>query len=837
MGKPRRPGRGPAGRVLAGLLVVLGIAAAGGSRLLHSSDVEAARAAAEDRAVEYADAVIAPLLSPSLVAKPILGADQVDLLAAIGRSIRSDGVARVRLWSSSGQLLFSSDKLDTIGSKSGPEVRAASKGSGTIASGEELDDVGKSGEPLYRTLVPMRLGSDPSAAITQVDQRLAPIDDAAREPAGTVQVAGIASASLGVLLLLVWVLRGRTGRGKAGGFQPVSSEPRVALDPSVLEARLEKAELARDAVEQQLEQLRTQITPGGPRDAERTKALEGHLRETEERARELEIRLRSADDRLLESDRVAKQAVVRAEEAEARAAAAAAASPGETIADPRVPRLEAELAAVRAELETPRGGNGAPTAAPEELSAELDELRARAERAEGRVTELEEMRSADQQRLAASADVAERSTLRIRELEGKLEGSSHDREAVVSRVRELEAQLADIERRTTAETTAASDAEQRAVAAEQAAAVAEERAVLAEQRHSEMDDRIETLQELVRSAEERAATAGLRGDDLERRLTAVTAELDQAREALLASNGVGDEQARRSDQAEARALEAGRRVAELEAELEAGQSELENVRTRLSMQEAKLEGVLARAREAGVETEQAEAAATEGAARARELEHALRGTTASLDAAKLAADAAEVRAMEAIARADAAEEASLTIRTELEEVRSELAIARARGQTGSSPTRSDEEISSNRVAQERVSVESQTRIAQLEASAAELLERAEGAESRLRQAYTEVETVTAELDAVRGATLDPERDPVDGDERLRAELAGALARAEAAERRQSEMEAELAAVRGIGLRVETEDATDEGPSLRYRLARGAETKKRRTAIDPENSRS
>jgi hypothetical protein len=136
-----------------------------------------------------------------------------------------------------------------------------------------------------------------------------------------------------------------------------------------------------------------------------------------------------------------------------------------------------------------------------------------------------------------------------------------------------------------------------------------------------------------------------------------------------------------------------------------------------------------------------------------------------------------------------------------------------------------------------VSVESQTRIAQLEASAAELLERAEGAESRLRQAYTEVETVTAELDAVRGATLDPERDPVDGDERLRAELAGALARAEAAERRQSEMEAELAAVRGIGLRVETEDATDEGPSLRYRLARGAETKKRRTAIDPENSRS
>jgi hypothetical protein len=372
--------------MLAGLLVVLGLAAAGGSRLLHDAGVDRARAAAEDRAVEYADVVIAPLLDPTLVTRPITGSAQTQMLAAIGRSIRSDDVARVRLWSGGGLLLFSTDRQDPVGSRSSREIRAVARGSGTIVSRAELHDVGKAGEPLHVTLVPMRVDGDPAAAIAQVDQRLDDVDGSAREPSATVRVAGIASAAIGVLLFAGSVAVGRRGRGQVSGFPAHVRGQALEPDTAALQAKLEKSETAREALEEQLGQLRTQVAQGDHHSNERARALEEHLRETEERARALEVRLREADGRSAESDRVVKDALRRAEGAEASAEQVRQAS---AEALERAERAEARAAELTDRLaEATRQADM--HAASEDLGATLEATRVELEGVRAHATELEE---------------------------------------------------------------------------------------------------------------------------------------------------------------------------------------------------------------------------------------------------------------------------------------------------------------------------------------------------------------------------------------------------------------------------------------------------------------
>jgi colicin import membrane protein len=408
--------------VLAGLLVVLGVASAGGSRFLHDAEVDRARDAAKERAVAYADDVIAPMLTPGLVVKPITGETQTQLLAAIGRSIRAEDIARVRLWSRSGQLLFSTDRRDPAASEPSAEVRAAARGSGTIVGRVELEDVGKAGEPLFITLVPMRVSGEPAGAVAQVDQWLSKIDQAAREPAATVRVAGVATAGLGLLLLVLSRMASRRGRGKAEGFQqPRPFGAAVPPDVEALAAKLEKSESSREALEEQLAQLRTQLVQGDQRGNERARALEEHLRETEERARELEVRLRDADARSAESDRVLKDTLRRAEEAEAEAERLRQAS---TEVAERAERAEARVAETEAQLA--------------EAEARASAAEARASEAAAALREAEDRAVADGER----AEEAERARAEAAGLEATLEGLRLELEGTRARQAELEDALA-----------------------------------------------------------------------------------------------------------------------------------------------------------------------------------------------------------------------------------------------------------------------------------------------------------------------------------------------------------------------------------------------------------
>ena len=96
------------------LLAVLGLAFAwtnGGNA------VDEERAASQARAVAYVAAVLEPRIDGSDVAAPITGQPAASLRSAVERSILADDrVVRVRVWSTDGLLLFSSDPADRPGS-------------------------------------------------------------------------------------------------------------------------------------------------------------------------------------------------------------------------------------------------------------------------------------------------------------------------------------------------------------------------------------------------------------------------------------------------------------------------------------------------------------------------------------------------------------------------------------------------------------------------------------------------------------------------------------------------------------------------------------------------
>jgi hypothetical protein len=147
------------------LVALLGLAyaiTAGGTA------VDDERAASQARAVAYVDQVLAPRVQGHDLAAPISGLD-----GAVRRSILSDTrVSRVRVWSSDGTLLFSTDGSDRPGSHAGlndPLLRVAER-EGPITR-SDFSDSGGQDDPersLLRTYVP--LGSTALAEIDQTDE-------------------------------------------------------------------------------------------------------------------------------------------------------------------------------------------------------------------------------------------------------------------------------------------------------------------------------------------------------------------------------------------------------------------------------------------------------------------------------------------------------------------------------------------------------------------------------------------------------------------------------------------------------------------------------------------
>ena len=125
--------------------------------------VDDERAASQGRAVRYVDQVLAPRLQ---------GEDLVitGLEGPVRRSILSDPrVSRVRIWSTDGKLLFSTDESDRPGSNAGlndPVLRETERGGPTTRS--DFSDSGGANDPersLLRTYAPLG-----TVAVAEIDQ-------------------------------------------------------------------------------------------------------------------------------------------------------------------------------------------------------------------------------------------------------------------------------------------------------------------------------------------------------------------------------------------------------------------------------------------------------------------------------------------------------------------------------------------------------------------------------------------------------------------------------------------------------------------------------------------
>ncbi len=130
--------------------------------------VDDERAASQARAVAYVDRVLAPRVEGHDLTAPISGLD-----GAVRRTILSDTrVSRVRVWSSDGTLLFSTDGSDRPGSHAGlndPLLRVAERDGPITRS--DFSDSGGQDDPersLLRTYVP--LGPTALAEVDQTDE-------------------------------------------------------------------------------------------------------------------------------------------------------------------------------------------------------------------------------------------------------------------------------------------------------------------------------------------------------------------------------------------------------------------------------------------------------------------------------------------------------------------------------------------------------------------------------------------------------------------------------------------------------------------------------------------
>ena len=149
------------------LAAALGLAYAivGGGRA-----VEVERASSHARAVRYAQEVLDPRLDTRDLASPLTGTSSESLGSVVRRSILADErVSRVRIWSTDGTLLFSTDPSDHRGSDEGLNDRVLLDASREGAlTRTDLSDGGGADDPertLLRTYVPLG-----TASVAEIDQ-------------------------------------------------------------------------------------------------------------------------------------------------------------------------------------------------------------------------------------------------------------------------------------------------------------------------------------------------------------------------------------------------------------------------------------------------------------------------------------------------------------------------------------------------------------------------------------------------------------------------------------------------------------------------------------------
>ena len=478
------------------LLVVLAAALLALSIVQRDRALEQEYEDAQVRAELYAATVFRSTLGPLDVATPLEGNRRDSLLAEVEGFVLVDPkVARVRLWSPDGTLLFSTDPADNPGETSqDPSIATAAGGavqSRLAAEPISSEEGDRRATPLFQTFAPLRVrGSANVVGAVEVEQSAAALEERADDPWWLVQAGASGATVLLALLALIAVARGmrrsaprrrdktkddRPSRRKRpeAGWDEGGTDLQDRLERAT--ARAKEAEAAAQSFAASLQQV-----------SNRLEAIEGQS--SDERVAELKESLRRSE---------AERAMLRA-------------GRPETLVEAEVRELRAKLRDSQAQAKAAEAlvaGGGDLSAVQEQLSAaarQVDGAVERAKIAEGRADAAED-------RARATGDLATAAEQRIDLLEIKLQeiaagvGAADGPELV-----EVQRQLDEARERAEEMGRRATEAESRLAVAGSLDGPAEDLLLNLEVRVVAAEARAVEAESRLRSFEEEAADGGSR---------------------------------------------------------------------------------------------------------------------------------------------------------------------------------------------------------------------------------------------------------------------------------------------------------------------------------------
>jgi hypothetical protein len=333
---------------------------------------------AQVRAQDYADTVLYDALTASDVTRPMIGAVYRDVLVAAQAEILTDArVARIRLWSTDGTLIFSTDDRDKIGElRSTDDAAITSALQGAVTSRRATGDytpttTGAPAQPteLFQAFVPLRTPDriEVQGAV-ELDQFWAPIDDAASGSEGFWQIVFIVLAVLfGAVAALSFLQRTRTvpatyrayavgaATDALGSGVPDDVHERAVADGAELRGQV--SALTSELATAREELLAARAESGSPQDdaALATVAtLEARLAETERERAAVDARALAAEEQVDVARQQAGVAEARAQGAEARAEELGALGERVEVAERRALDAERRLQELSEQVEAAR---------------------------------------------------------------------------------------------------------------------------------------------------------------------------------------------------------------------------------------------------------------------------------------------------------------------------------------------------------------------------------------------------------------------------------------------------------------------------------------------------
>ena len=460
------------------LVVACGLLIAGTS-FMQKTALASKVDAQESKASSVVRQTIAPIVGGANLTEPLPEATATKLRNQLRNGVLAAGViVRVRVFAQNGLLVFSSDPADDPGTKPGDADAIRSAAGGAPSSVAGMDRVSIGGRPssveLLHTYVRLQGARGKPGGAVSVEQPYEPLEAASQQPWHTVQL-GLAAAAAVFLLITLLLLSQRFAvkRARARAHSRPASPPGTSPRPTEEAAKpqpkrwtlrkdkqsaadggtpskeeVERAEKdaqreiqVREALETQLEQLRTRIREQEDQAGRHVMELTQQLQVATARVEEAEARAAAPGDgeaaqRLAAAERFAQEAGQRAREVEARA----------TAAEVRVTELEARLVeASQANMQPVVGDRIAELerAAQEAMTAAADSAR-RAEATEAVRDELETKVAQFGSRAAELEATTAAVTLQLREVEAAkadLERRAHEAESGGDAVRGEMAQL------------------------------------------------------------------------------------------------------------------------------------------------------------------------------------------------------------------------------------------------------------------------------------------------------------------------------------------------------------------------------------------------------------